>query len=136
MSERKFTYLLTLLTHQQKDTLGSRLVASGSYFRKKLYCLEEDLSWITFQNPPFIQWCSKLNTGYLLEDSNVEHSFEILSTAKKNNASVFRASGWRKKLSPGRPKKILVFVVSMRISKAFIIRQYSHPEVLFDEVPS
>ena len=40
-----------------------------------------------------MQWCSKLNTGDLLEGSDVEHSFEIISTAKKNNASAFRASG-------------------------------------------
>ena len=71
----------------------SRLVASGIVFWKKLYYFEDDLWWNTFQNPPSIQWCSKLNTGDLLEDSDVEHSFEILSTVKKNNASVFRASG-------------------------------------------
>ena len=64
---------------------------SGIAFWKKLYCFEEDLWWNAFQNPPSIQWCPKLNTGDLLEDSDIEHSFEILSTAKKNNASVFRA---------------------------------------------
>ena len=36
-------------------------------FRKKLYCFEEDLWWNTVQNPPFIQYCSKLNTGDPLE---------------------------------------------------------------------
>ena len=77
---------------QRKDALGLRLVASGIVFWKKLYCFEDDLWWNTFQNPPFIQWCSKLSTGDLLEDSDVEHSFEMLSLAKKNNASVFRAS--------------------------------------------
>ena len=65
----------------------------GIAFWKKLYCFEEDLWWNALQNPPSIQWCPKLNTGDLLEDSDIEHSFEILSTAKKNNASVFRASG-------------------------------------------
>ena len=74
----------------------SRLVASGIVFRKKLYFLEEDLWWNTFQNPPSIKWCSKLNTDDLLEDSDVEHSFEILSTAKKNNTSVFRAIRMKK----------------------------------------
>ena len=69
------------------------MVASGIVFLKKFYCFEGDLWWNTFQNPPSIQWCSKLNTGDLLEDSDVEHSFEILSTAKKKNASVFRAAG-------------------------------------------
>ena len=81
---------------QQKDTQRSRLVASSIVFWKKLYCFEEDLCWNSFQNPPSIQsiqWYSKLNTGGLLEDSDVEHSFEVISTAKKNNASAFRASG-------------------------------------------
>ena len=78
---------------QRKDTQGTRLAASGIVFWKKLLCFEDGLWWNTFQNPPSIQWCSKLNTGDLLEDSDVEHRFEILSTTKKNNASVFRASG-------------------------------------------
>ena len=69
------------------------MVASGIMFWKKLYCFEEDLCWNTFQNPPSIQWYSKLNTGDLSEDSGVENSFEIISTAKKNNASAFHASG-------------------------------------------
>ena len=81
---------------QQKDTQRSTLVASSIVFWKKLYCFEEDLCCNTFQNPPSIQsiqWCFKLNTGDLLEDSDVEHSSEVISTAKKNNASAFRASG-------------------------------------------
>ena len=78
---------------QRKDTQRSRLVPSSIVFWKKLYCFEEDLSWYTFQNPPSIQWCSKLNTGGLLEDSDVKHSFEIISTTRKNNASASRASG-------------------------------------------
>ena len=68
------------------------MVASGIVFWKNLYYFEDDLRWNTFQNPPSIQWRSRLNTGDLLEDSDVGHNFEILSTAKKNNASVFRAS--------------------------------------------
>ena len=66
---------------QQKDTQGSRLVASSIV-----------LSWNTFQNLPSNQWCYKLNPGGLLENSNVENSLEILSKVKKNNASAFRAS--------------------------------------------
>ena len=84
--------LLSQPRPQRKDTQRQRFLASGIMFCKKLYCFEEDLCWNTFQNPPSIQWCSKLNTGDLLEDSDVEHSFEILSTAKRNNASVFGAS--------------------------------------------
>ena len=71
---------------QPKDTQRSRLVASGIVLWKKHYCFEDDLCWNTFQKPPSIQWHSKLNTGNLLEDSDVEHSFEIISTAKKSNA--------------------------------------------------
>ena len=67
------------------------MVTSGIVFWKKLYCFEEDLWWNTFQNPLSIQWYSKLNTGDVLGDPDVEHSFEILSAGKKNNASVFRA---------------------------------------------
>ena len=67
---------------QQKDTLRSSSVASGIAFWKKLWSFE-DLWWNTFQNLPFIRWCSKLNVGDLLEDSDVEHSFQILSTVKK-----------------------------------------------------
>ena len=43
---------------------------------KKFHCFEEDLWWNT-------QWCPKLYTVDHLEESDVEHSFEILSTAKK-----------------------------------------------------
>ena len=67
---------------QRKETQRSRLAASGIVFWKELHCFEEDLCWNTFQNPPSIQWCSKLNTDDLLEDSDVEHSFEVVSTAK------------------------------------------------------
>ena len=61
------------------------MFACSIVFWKKLYCFEEDLWWNTFQN-----------TGDLLEDFDVEHSFEILFTAKKNNASVFRAIRMKK----------------------------------------
>ena len=75
---------------QRKDTQGSRLVASGIVFWKKLYCFEDDHGWNTFQNLPSIQWCSKLNSSDLLEDSDVEHSLEILSTAKNNTFLSFQ----------------------------------------------
>ena len=75
---------------QRKDTQRSSLVASGIVFWKN--CFEEHLCWNTFKNPSSIRWCSKLNTGDLLEDSDLEHNFEIISTAKKNNAFAFHAS--------------------------------------------
>ena len=94
------------------------MVVSGIEFWKKLYCFEEDLWWNTFQNPPSIQWCSKLNTGDLLEDSDVEHSFEISFAAKKvvrlfstlaDEENIYHQSGQMK----------YFFVLSMCISKAF-----------------
>ena len=47
---------------QRKDTQGSRMVPPSIVFWKKLCYFKKDLWWNTFQNPPFIQWCSKLNT--------------------------------------------------------------------------
>ena len=56
-------------------------------FGKKLLFLR-DLWWNTFQKPPSIQQFSKFHAGDLSEEFDVEYSFEILSTAKKDNASV------------------------------------------------
>ena len=89
------------------------MVASGIVFWKKLYCFEEDLWWNTFQNPLSIQWCSKLNTGDVLGDPDVEHSFEVLSAAKKNNASVFRAILTKKIFITQTAKKNLFCPFSM-----------------------
>ena len=108
------------------------MVASGNVFWTKLYYFEDDLWWNTFQNPPSIQWCSKLNTSDLLEDSDVEHSFEILSTAKKILLLFFALTD-EENIYHQRDQKKYFFVLS--ISKAFIIRPYSSPVVLFDGVP-
>ena len=129
--------ILVLQTRSQgKDTQGSRLVASCIVFWKKLYCFEEDLWWSTFQNPPSIQWCSKLNTGGLLEDSDVDHSFEILSTIKKKMLVLFALADEENIYHRDGQKKKVFYVLSMCISKAFTKRPYSSAVVLFDEGPS
>ena len=68
---------------QQKDMQGLRLVASSIVFWKKLYFFEDNLWWNTFHNPPSIQGCSKLNTGDLLEDSDVDQFWNFIEGQKK-----------------------------------------------------
>ena len=80
-------------------------------------------------NPSSIQWCSKLNTGDLLEDSDLEHS-DIISTAKKIMLMLFALADKENSYYPDGKKKKLFFVLSICISKV-----YSPPVVLFDEVP-
>ena len=47
----------------------------------------------------------------IFQNSDEGHSFQILSTVKKNNSSVFHASGWQKNLSARRAgKKINVYL--------------------------
>ena len=47
----------------------------------------------------------------IFQNSDEGHSFQILSTVKKNNSSVFHASGWQKNLSTRRAgKKINVYL--------------------------
>ena len=57
-------------------------------FWKQLYCFDEHLWRNTSKKPPSIQYCSQLNTDDLSEEFDVEYSFEILSTTKKDNTSV------------------------------------------------
>ena len=121
---------------QRKDTQWPRLVAFGIVAWNKLYCFEEDFWWNTFQNPPSIQRCSKLNMGGLLEDSNVEHSFEILSTAKKKKMLPFFALADEETIYHRDGQNNFFFLLSICISKSLIKRPSSPPVVLFDEVPS
>ena len=75
-----------------------------------------------------------MNTGDLSEEFDVEYSFEILSTAKKDNASVSTLADEEENYHPGGRK--FSFVLTVCIPKTFIIRPYSLSVLLFEEVPS
>ena len=74
-----------------------------------------------------------MNTGDLLEDSDEEHSFKILITAREIMLLFFALADEEKIYHPGGQKIFLALL--MCISKTFIVRQYSPPVVFFDEVP-
>ena len=59
--------------------------------------------------PPSIQQCSKFHTGALSEEFDVECSFEILSTAKKDNASVLTIADEEENYHSGGQKYFLSF---------------------------
>lgn len=72
--------------------------------------------------------------GDLLEEFDVECSFENLSTAKKDNTSVSTIEIEEENYHPGGRK--FSFVLTVCIPKTFIIRPYSVSIALFDEVSS
>ena len=75
--------LVPLPRPQQKDTQGVEVCCFSIVFWKKLYYFEDYLWWNTLQNPPSIQWCSKLNAGDLLEDSDAEQFWNFIYGQKK-----------------------------------------------------
>ena len=75
--------LVPLPRPQQKDMQGIEVGCFSIVFWKKLYYFEDYLWWNTFQNPPSIQWCSKLNAGDFLEDSDAEQFWNFIYGQKK-----------------------------------------------------
>ena len=65
----------------------------------------------------------------IFQNSDEGHSFQILSTVKKIMLPFSALADDKKAYQPGRRKKNLMY-----ISKAFIIRPYSLPVGLFDDV--
>ena len=68
-----------------------------------------DLSWNTFQKPLSIQWCSESHTGDLSEEFDAACTFEILSTAKRDNASVSTIADEEENYHSGGQKFFLSF---------------------------